>query len=100
MTSNRIAKSNLIKKLVEVKKAAKYPVKPSYDPAVLYVQDVLNPENLTWDKPQRRSHNLNETVRRAKSAWPKMNPLIKGNYQYHLYLASWSTWVAYYSEGV
>ena len=77
MVQNRLAKAQILKKLTELKKANNFPVKPSLNPAVLYVEDVLNPQNLTWDHPNRRGHNLNETIRRAVQAWPSMDPKIK-----------------------
>ena len=78
MTSNRLVKSQLLRKLSDLKKSSSYPVRPTTNPAILYVQNVLNPENLNWDKPHRRPTNLNATVKRAVSAWPFMDPAIKG----------------------
>ena len=90
MVQNRLYKSQLLKRLTELKKNSDFPPKPSLNPAVLYVENVLNPENLTWDHPKRRGHNLNETIRRAMKAWPQMDSQVKGKQLYcykskHLY---------------
>ena len=78
MSSNRLVKSQLLRKLSDLKKSSNYPVRPTSNPAVLYVQNVLKPENLNWDKPHKRPTNLNTTVKRAVTAWPSMDPKIKG----------------------
>ena len=78
MSSNRLVKSQLLRKLSDLKKSSNYPVRPTTNPAILYVQNVLNPENLSWDKPHKRPTNLNTTVKRAVAAWPSMDPAIKG----------------------
>ena len=78
MSSNRLVKSQLLRKLSELKKTSHYPVRPTSNPAILYVQNVLNPQNLNWDKPHKRPANLNATVKRAVIAWPYMDPAIKG----------------------
>ena len=78
MSSNRLVKSQLLRKLSELKKSSNYPVKPTTNPAILYVQNVLNPDNLNWDKPHKRPTNLNTTVKHAVRAWPAMDPKIKG----------------------
>ena len=78
MSSNRLAKSQLLRKLSELKKSSHYPVKPTTNPAILYVQNVLNPDNLSWDKPHKRPTNLNTTIKYAVRAWPAMDPKIKG----------------------
>merc|ERR1712098_951993 len=72
-----IFKSSQYKKLVYLKKAYNFPVKPSFNPAILYVQDVLNPQNLTWDHPRKREYNLENTIKTAMGSWPKMNPQVK-----------------------
>ena len=78
MVQNRLYKSQLLKRLTELKKSSNFPQKPSLNPAVLYVENVLNPQNLTWDHPKRRGQNLNETVKRAMRAWPQMDSQVKG----------------------
>ena len=80
MVQNRLAKVQLIKKLTELKKANNFPVKPTLNPAILYVENVLNPQNLTWDHPPHiRGQVLNEVIKRAIQSWPKMDPIVKGN---------------------
>ena len=78
MSSNRLVKSQLLRKLSDLKKSTNYPVRPPTNPAILYVQNVLKPDSLNWDKPHRRPTNLNSTVKHAVRAWPSMDPKIKG----------------------
>ena len=78
MVHNRLVKSQLLKKLVQLKKTHNCPMQPNIHPAVLYVEDVLNKDNLSWDHPQRRGFNLNNTIKTAIRSWPEMDPLVKG----------------------
>ena len=78
MTQSKIFKSSQYKKLLELKKASNFPVKPSFNPAILYIQDVLNPQNLTWDHPRNRENNLENTIKTAMGSWSQMNPVVKG----------------------
>lgn len=80
MVQNRLAKAQILKKLTELKKANNFPVKPPQNPAILYVEDVLNPQNLTWDHPPHiRGQVINEIIKRAIQSWPKMDPIVKGS---------------------
>ena len=81
MTQSKIFKSSQYKKLLELKKASNFPVKPSFNPAILYIQDVLNPQNLTWDHPRNRENNLENTIKTAMGSWSQMNPVVKGKNQ-------------------
>ena len=78
MSSNRLVRSQLMRKLSDLKKSCNYPVKPNGNPAILYMESVLKPENLTWVPPQQRGNNLNRTVQRVIKVWPKMDLSIKG----------------------
>ena len=78
MSSNRLLKSQLLRRLSELKKSSNFPVKRNDHPAILYVESVLKPESLSWAPAQRRGSNLNMTAQRAISAWPQMDYSVKG----------------------
>ena len=77
MVQSRLLKSQLIRKLKDLQKTHAFPEKPNLHPAILYVEDVLNQENLKWDQPQRRGFNLNNAVRTAMSSWSEMPSIVK-----------------------
>ena len=81
MVQSRLIKSQLIRKLVDLKKTHNFPEKPNLHPAVLYVENVLNQENLTWDHPQRRGFNLSHTIKTAVSSWSEMPSIIKDAFE-------------------
>ena len=78
MSSNRLVRAQLLRKLSDLKKSVNYPVRPNSHPAILYVESVLKPENLTWAPPQRRGANLNTTIQKAIRGWPGMDKTIRG----------------------
>ena len=81
MVQSRLLKSQLIRKLKDLQKTHHYPEKPNLHPAILYVENVLNQENLTWDHPQRRGFNLNNAVKTAMSSWSEMPVIVKDAFE-------------------
>ena len=81
MVQSRLLKSQLIRKLKDLQKTHHFPEKPNLHPAILYVENVLNQENLTWDHPQRRGFNLNNAVRTAMSSWSEMPSIVKDAFE-------------------
>ena len=81
MIQSRLLKSQLIRKLKDLQKTHAFPEKPNLHPAILYVEDVLNQENLKWDQPQRRGFNLNNAVRTAMSSWSEMPSIVKDAFE-------------------
>ena len=77
MVQSRLLKSQLIRKLKDLQKTHAFPEKPNLHPAILYVEDVLNQENLKWDQPQRRGFNLNNAVSTAMRSWSEMPSIVK-----------------------
>ena len=75
--SNRLLRTRLVKRLSELEKEGRFPAKPQLSPPILYLQDVLNPENLRWE-PTKQERNLNEVIRRVHKHWPSMNSDVKG----------------------
>ena len=78
---SRLLKSQLIRKLKDLKKMHHYPERPNLHPAILYVENVLNQENLKWDHPQRRGFNLNNAVKTAMSTWSEMPQIVKDAFE-------------------
>jgi len=80
--ANRLLLSNLSKKLISLEKSANFPTKPNLSPSALYVQDVLNPENLPPPgKGSPREFYLKEIHKRVRLAWNKMDPSVKVTYE-------------------
>ena len=77
MVQSRLLKSQLIRKLKDLQKTHAFPEKPNLHPAILYVENVLNQENLQWDQPQRRGFNLNNAVSTAMRSWSEMPSIVK-----------------------
>ena len=77
MVQSRLLKSQLIRKLKDLQKTHSFPEKPNLHPAILYVENVLNQENLKWDQPKRRGFNLNNAVSTAMRSWSEMPSIVK-----------------------
>lgn len=80
--ANRLLISSLTKKLSSLEKAANFPRKPTLAPSALYVQDVLNPENLPPPgKGSPREFYLKEIHKRVNAAWSNMDPSLIAAYE-------------------
>ena len=75
--SNRLLRTRLVKRLSELEQEGKFPAKPQLSPPILYLQDVLNSDNLRWE-PTKQERNLHEVIRRVHKHWPSMNSDVKG----------------------
>ena len=77
MTS-RFLVTRLRQKLADLEIAVKFPKKPEVRPFALYIEDVLNPENLPSPNEERkREFYMKEISKRVQRAWPNMDPIIK-----------------------
>ena len=79
MSKHRVLKESLRGKLFALEKSAGYPEPPNISPPILYIQNVLNQANLPPPgKGSPRMFYLKEIEKRVKTAWPSMDPSLKG----------------------
>lgn len=80
--ANRLLVANVSKKLINLEKTANFPTRPTLRPSALYVEDVLNLENLPPPgKGSPREFYLKEIHKRVHLAWNRMDPSLKAAYE-------------------